>query len=40
MASVYLSNPNRNPRKAIECYKKLRDAAQENKDYETKLFAY
>lgn len=40
LAFVHLSNPGRNPRKAIECFKRLRDAAQEDKDYESKMYAY
>lgn len=30
----------KNLNKAIEAFKKLRDAAQEDKDYETKMYAY
>lgn len=33
IAFVFLSPPNKNPRKAVESFKKLRDAAQEDKDF-------
>lgn len=38
MAFVYLSA--KEIRKGLDSFKKLRDASQEDRDYETKLYAY